>query len=46
MDDGEKELAIRNYNKSLESNKKNTDAVEKLKQLSAIRKLFANRKTW
>ena len=35
MDHGDKELAMQNYRKSLELNPKNTNAMEKLKQLSA-----------
>jgi hypothetical protein len=35
MDHGDKELAIKNYKKSLEVDPKNTNAVEKLKQLNA-----------
>ena len=35
MKHGDKELAIQNYRKSLELNSENTNAIEKLKQLSA-----------
>ncbi|HEV2297513.1 MAG TPA: amidohydrolase family protein [Candidatus Acidoferrales bacterium] len=35
MDDGDKERAIKNYKKSLELNPSNSNAVEKLKKLSA-----------
>jgi CubicO group peptidase (beta-lactamase class C family) len=35
MIDGEKDLAIKNYQKSLELNPKNTNAIEKLKKLGA-----------
>jgi Amidohydrolase family/Tetratricopeptide repeat len=35
MDDGDKELAIKNYKKSLELNPDNTNAAENLKKLSA-----------
>lgn len=35
MNHGDRELAIQNYRKSLQLNPKNTNAVEKLKQLSA-----------
>jgi Tfp pilus assembly protein PilF len=35
MDDGEKELAIKNYQISLQLNPGNNNAVEKLKQLNA-----------
>jgi len=34
MDDGDKALAIQNYEKSLELNPQNTNASEKLKQLN------------
>jgi tetratricopeptide (TPR) repeat protein len=35
MENGDKQLAIQNYKKSLELNPKNTGAVEKLKKLEA-----------
>jgi tetratricopeptide (TPR) repeat protein len=35
MDNGDKDLAIKNYEKSLQLNPKNTNAVEKLKTLSS-----------
>ncbi len=35
MENGDKNLAIQNYKKSLELNPKNTGAVEKLKKLEA-----------
>jgi imidazolonepropionase-like amidohydrolase len=35
MDDGDKDLAIQNYRKSLDSNPQNSNAVEKLKTLGA-----------
>lgn len=35
MDDGDKDLAIQNYRKSLEINPQNNNAVEKLKALGA-----------
>ena len=35
MENGDKQLAIQNYKKSLELNPKNTAAIEKLKKLEA-----------